>query len=80
MGDIKPDKKLLYIPSGKGGSERFAPLPDGVIDYLNKIARLGGYLDRAKDLPPGNIIMWRGLSRLTDIALGATLKIDEVGN
>ena len=48
--------------------------------YLIKIARLGGYLDRAKDPPPGNIVMWRGLSRLTDIALGATLKIDDVGN
>ena len=48
--------------------------------YLIKIARLGGYLDRAKDPPPGNIVMWRGLSRLTDIVLGATLKIDDVGN
>ncbi len=48
--------------------------------YLIKIARLGGYLDRAKDPPPGNIVMWRGLSRLTDIALGATLKIDDAGN
>ena len=48
--------------------------------YLIKIARLGGYLARAKDPPPGNIVMWRGLSRLTDIALGATLKIDDVGN
>lgn len=34
VGDIKSDKKLLHIPSGKGGSERMAPLPDGVIDYL----------------------------------------------
>ncbi|WP_229180368.1 IS4 family transposase, partial [Bradyrhizobium ivorense] len=39
--------------------------------YLIKIARLGGYLARASDPPPGNTIMWRGLSRLTDIALGA---------
>ena len=29
--------------------------------YLIKIARLGGYLARAKDPPPGNIVMWRGL-------------------
>jgi hypothetical protein len=36
--------------------------------YLNKIARLGGYLARAHDPPPGNIVMWRGLSRLTDMA------------
>src|SRR3546814_412413 len=36
--------------------------------YLIKIARLGGYLARAHDPPPGNTVMWRGLSRLTDIA------------
>ena len=28
--------------------------------YLTKIAMLGGYLARAKDPPPGNIVMWRG--------------------
>ena len=27
-----------------------------------------------------NIVMWRGLSRLNGIALGATLKINNVGN
>ncbi|WP_414643408.1 IS4 family transposase [Bradyrhizobium barranii] len=41
--------------------------------YLIKIARLGGYLARANDPPPGNLIMWRGLSRFVDIATGATL-------
>jgi hypothetical protein len=30
--------------------------------YLTKIARLGGYLARASDPPPGNTVMWRGLS------------------
>ena len=34
VGDIKPDRKCLHIPSGKGGAERMAPLPDGVIHYL----------------------------------------------
>ena len=48
--------------------------------YLTKIARLGGYLARAKDPPPGNIVMWRGLARLNDITLGATMQIDVVGN
>ena len=38
--------------------------------YIIKVARLGGYLARASDSPPGNIVMWRGLSRLTDIVLG----------
>jgi hypothetical protein len=48
--------------------------------YLTKIARLGGYLARANDPPPGNIVMWRGLSRLTDIALGAMVGAEIVGN
>jgi hypothetical protein len=41
--------------------------------YLTKIARLGAYLARKNNPPPGNVVMWRGLSRLTDIALGAAL-------
>ena len=48
--------------------------------YLIKIARLGGYLARASDPPPGNTVMWRGLSRLTDIALGAMVGGEFVGN
>jgi hypothetical protein len=38
--------------------------------YLTQIARLGGYLGRANDPPPGNMVLWRGLARLTDILLG----------
>ena len=48
--------------------------------YLIKIARLGGYLARASDPPPGNTVMWRGLSRLTDIALGAMVGGEFAGN
>jgi hypothetical protein len=48
--------------------------------YLVKIAQLGGYLNRAKDSPPGNTVMWRGLSRLTDIELGFLLAVQLVGN
>jgi hypothetical protein len=36
-------------------------------------ARFGGYLNRASDLPPGNTVSWRGLSRLTDIEVGYLL-------
>ena len=49
------------------------PARTSLAKYLTKIARLGGYLARANDPPPGNIVMWRGLARLTDIKLGATL-------
>jgi hypothetical protein len=48
--------------------------------YLTKIACLGGYLARANDPPPGNTVMWRGLSRLTDIGLGAIVGAKIVGN
>ncbi len=48
--------------------------PTGTLaSYITKVARLGGYLARTRDPPPGNIVMWRGLARLTDIALGAAL-------
>ena len=49
-------------------------------DYLIKLARLGGYLARAHDPPPGNMVMWRGMARLTDITLGATVGAGGVGN
>ncbi len=52
---------------------RPAPSEKTLAVYVIKVARLGGYLARAKDPPPGNTVMWRGLSRLTDIMLGATL-------
>jgi hypothetical protein len=48
--------------------------------YLTKIARLGGYLARTSDPPPGNTVMWRGLSRLTDIVLGTMVRAEIVGN
>ena len=49
-------------------------------DYLLWIARLGGYLARTNDPPPGNTIMWRGLSRLTDLQLGFAIGAKFVGN
>jgi hypothetical protein len=48
-------------------------------DYLTKIAQLGGYLARASDPPPGNMVMWRGLARLTDIELGFILGAKSCG-
>ena len=43
--------------------------------YLTMIARLGGYLARSSDPPPGNLVIWRGLSRLRDIEIGASLPL-----
>lgn len=48
--------------------------------YLEKIAKLGGYLARAHDPPPGNMVIWRGLSRMMDIELGVIVGAGFVGN
>lgn len=47
---------------------------------LTQLARLGGYLNRASDPPPGNMVMWRGMSRLTDIEIGFKMAAQDVGN
>ena len=48
--------------------------------YIMKLARLGGYLARAHDPPPGNTVIWRGMSRLTNIELGIMIGVQLVGN
>jgi hypothetical protein len=48
-------------------------------DYLTRIARLGGYLARKHDPPPGNTVIWRGWSRLMDIKFGASLAAPTCG-
>ena len=47
--------------------------------YLVQIAKLGGYLARAQDPPPGNMVLWRGLTRLADMLLGFGLRNDGCG-
>lgn len=42
--------------------------------YLLQIAMLGGYLARNHDPPPGNMVVWRGLTRLNDIAFGISIE------
>lgn len=44
-----------------------------VADCLLEIAKLGGYLARSRDPPPGNTVMWRGLTRLADMQFGVSL-------
>jgi hypothetical protein len=66
--------KLSRLPPGQDASEK------SLGKYLLTIARLGGYLARASDPPPGNTVMWRGVSRLTDIHLGFLLAKGDVGN
>lgn len=41
--------------------------------YVKAVARLGGYLDRASDAPPGTTVVWRGFTRLADLVEGARI-------
>jgi hypothetical protein len=56
------------LVAGNTGKRRFRP--GSLSFYLTKMARLVGYLARSRDPPPGSLVIWRGLSRLTDIELG----------
>src|SRR5437868_4558811 len=38
--------------------------------YLRKVGKLGGYLARKHDPPPGNIVIWRGFRKLHDLHAG----------
>jgi hypothetical protein len=71
------DQYLLdeLIPNKGSG-----PPTPSLSHYIVKLARLGGYLARAHDPPPGNTVIWRGLSRLTDIELGIMIGVQLVGN
>ena len=48
-------------------------------DYLLQLAKLGGYLARAHDPPPGNLVIWRGLRRIADIQIGFLLGSETYG-
>jgi hypothetical protein len=52
-------------------SEGLVPLYIGKAEtlgnFLLRLARLGGYLNRTRYTPPGNILLWRGMARLTHI-------------
>lgn len=49
------------------------PSNQSLAAYVLQIAKLGGYLARARDPPPGNTVIWRGLTRLHDITLGLVI-------
>lgn len=69
-GQYQGGLPLLLEPSGQRSSD--------LVRALAFDARL--LRPRASDPPPGNVVVWRGLSRLTDITLGVRLGAKVVGN
>lgn len=72
--EIELLQKLIGLAPEQASADR------SLDHYLMKVARLGGYLARASDPPPGTKVIWRGLSRLTDVHLGYLLAKGVVGN
>ncbi|MDR3409482.1 MAG: IS4 family transposase [Formivibrio sp.] len=67
---------LDHLAKGKGEQVE----KTSVSSYLVQLARLGDYLARAGDSPPGNKVIWKGLSRLTDVEFGSLIGAKLVGN
>ena len=74
-----PSWITLEIRASKFPDERLSLRFGVLLNVMARVARLGGYLDRAGDSPPGNLVMWRGMSRLIDIHLGVLLPMRNVG-
>lgn len=51
-----------------------------MLEYVIAVARLGGFIGRRGDGSPGNMVIWRGLTRLVDITLGYHSAKEDVGN
>jgi hypothetical protein len=60
------DRLVPHLGSGKGQRRTLARC-------VQQLARPCGHLGRSRDPPPGIIVLWRGLSRLADIELGAEI-------
>jgi hypothetical protein len=69
---------LLDRLIGNAGNRQARP---GTLSFhLIKLAQPRGYLAGAGDSAPGMIVIWRGLSRLTDIEIVAELGLPRVSN
>jgi hypothetical protein len=63
--------RVLYLKVNKSTDPPTAPPTVG--EAVTWIARLGGYLARKNDGPPGTITLWRGWKRLADLTVGWNL-------
>lgn len=66
---------LVFTGTERRILDRIDPKPPPSNDhtvshYLLVVARLGGYMSRKRDKPPGNMVLWRGFNRLMDVHLG----------
>jgi len=63
--------KVLFMKEKKG--KPFPKEPPSIDKIVIWISKLGGYLDRENDGPPGTVALWRGWKRLADLTEGWNL-------
>jgi hypothetical protein len=63
--------KVLFLKANK--KKTIPKKPPSIGNVVIWIAKLGGYLARKNDGPPGTITLWRGWKRLADLSEGWTL-------
>jgi hypothetical protein len=63
--------KVLYLKTNK--NKTVPKKPPCIGDVIIWMAKLGGYLARRSDGPPGTITLWRGWKRLADLTEGWNL-------
>jgi len=69
----EPEWKVLFLKTNRN-----KPLPQkapSIGEAVIWVAKLGGYLARKSDGPPGTITLWRGWKRLTDLTEGWTMAV-----
>lgn len=49
--------------------------PKYLSDYIVLLAKLGGYMARKSDPPPGTQVIWKGYNRLNELCQGAVLAL-----
>lgn len=62
------DLEIEFLESSLPETE--LAVPRNLDFYMIRVARLGGYLARRHDAPPGATVIWRGFSRLADLVEG----------
>ena len=60
--------KVLFLKANR--NKPLPPKPPPIGDVVIWVAKLGGYLARKSDGPPGTITLWRGWKRLADLTEG----------
>ncbi len=63
--------KVLFLKLNK--NKAVPKEPPCIGEFVIWVAKLGGYLDRRSDGPPGTITLWRGWKRLADLTEGWNL-------